>query len=217
MMMSPAAADADIVQSLSAPISPPSSSGVVAWDVDGDGTNDFRLRNTSNLFASFLDSNGGRLVVPSVLSARGVAKLQIGVSVGLGLPNAYKFHEDAQNVNWVTDYAQSGGVASTLSYFGWSYNESGYFGFKFTSEDGTHYGWGEMTIADRGNDGYGDNFIINRAYYESTAGASIQVGRTSVPEPTAVSFLCLLATGAAGLEVIRRRRATALKADEQPQ
>jgi len=39
----PQVAEAGIVQSTTLPLSPPSSGGSNFWDVDGDGTNDFKL------------------------------------------------------------------------------------------------------------------------------------------------------------------------------
>ncbi|MEQ1904091.1 MAG: PEP-CTERM sorting domain-containing protein [Pirellulaceae bacterium] len=197
---SPSIAGADVVQSLTAPISPPISDGTTFWDVDGDGTNDFALVNYFTSTAYFDDVNGGRLVVPAAAFNDGIAKLAIGLTVGTGLTAAYKFHAAAQNFNTIT---VSGVTGSDASNGGWVYGDTGFFGFKFTNASGTHFGWGEMTIADRGNAGNGDNYIINRAYYNDTANAAIQVGSTGVPEPSSAA---LLAMGAAGLATWRRRR-----------
>jgi hypothetical protein len=192
----PSAAEAVIVTAMNTPISPPGSSGTTNWDVDGDLTFDFALINSGMLYASFDDTNGGRLVVPAAATQDGIAKLPFGLTIGTGLAAAYKFHAGAQDVNTITS---SGGLGGDAAAGGWSLPETGYFGFKFTNGSGTHFGWGEITI-----DGtpLGAGFTINQAYYESTPNGSIQVG--AVPEASQMAALALLSLGAAGLKVWRR-------------
>ena len=199
----PAVADADIVQSTTAPISS-GGNGTNFWDVDGDGTNDFALRGGVNVLdnnavtARFDDLNGGRLVVPSDANAGGIARLPGSVSVGANLGTAYQFHFEAQGRNYITvDF----GVARNARDGGWTFfGETGFFGFRFTSGGDTFFGWGELTI---GGPNGSQGFTINRAFYNDTAGESIRVGATSsVPEPSGLAVLGMLAAGT----FARRRR-----------
>ena len=195
----PAVADADIVQSTTAPISPLGVTGTNFWDVDGDGTNDFEFRRrfsvVDNFFqANFNDQNGGRLVVPSDANAGGIARLPGSVSVGANLGTAYQFHSGAQIGNEITS---GRGLAFAARDGGWTFGETGFFGFRFTSGGDTFFGWGELTI------GGPNGFTINRAFYNDTAGESIRVGATSsVPEPSGLAVLGMLAAGT----FARRRR-----------
>ena len=201
---SPSTANADIVEAMGTPISPPESTGTMLWDIDGDGTDDFRIRNAFYGFgigALIDDLNDSRFVVPESLNSTGFSKLVEGFEVGPSLGADYKFHASAQFGNTLTF---SGVLGPNTAASGWEYGDTGFFGFTFDSAGTTHFGWGEVTIDDRGNAGDGDNFIISRAFYNSTGGASINVGDTgAVPEP---SSFALLAFGAAGLATWRRRQ-----------
>lgn len=87
----------------------------------------------------------------------------------------------------------------------WKLNNANYFGFKFIDESDSlvHYGWGIMVLGDTA--GTGTRAITN-VFYESQPSVGIVVGDTgAVPEPTS----SLLAAGAAGLSLLRRRRLAA--------
>jgi hypothetical protein len=93
-------------------------------------------------------------------------------------------------------------------------NKSGYLGFKFSSRGQNYFGWAKLHVtADhiKGETGY-----IPEYAYNTCPGQSITAGQTtSAPCPTAPtptpepSTLSLLALGAAGLRVLRRRRLAA--------
>ena len=98
----------------------------------------------------------------------------------------------------------------------------GYFGFKFTTASGVHYGGGQINIhGGTGGFVYGQGFTFTEAYYNDTVGASIQVGDTggspsSVPEidpASAGSVLSLVMGSLAMLERRRLRRAKAAEGD----
>jgi hypothetical protein len=103
--------------------------------------------------AFFDDSNGGRLVLSAGRTFAGISKLPYGVAIGTSLGAAYQFHAGGQRGNSIT--LSDGYTGNAAASGGWTYGDTGYFGFKFTSNAGvdTHFGWGEMRIADRGNAG----------------------------------------------------------------
>ena len=82
----------------------------------------------------------------------------------------------------------------------WKLNSPNYFGFRFFNEttSAVHYGWGRLTL---GATATSQPRFITEIYYETTPGTAITIG--AVPEPTAA----LLAAGATGLALLRRRRA----------
>jgi hypothetical protein len=95
-------------------------------------------------------------------------------------------------------------ASNTAATFGalagqWTANATNYFGFSFVGEDAAlHYGWGTAII--------GATFAtrtIGQLWYESVAGASITI--PAIPEPASAGLL--LAGGALGALVLRRRRA----------
>ena len=196
-------AEGDIIMSptVGAGIKPPAAPGSFYWDVDNDGTFDFRLLNLAGSFAYFDDQNGGRLVVQVTAVHNGILKLNAGFLVKNTVTGA-KFWAAAQVYNTITT---RGEIAGNASYGGWEIGDTGYFGFKFTDVGGTHYGWGEMTIS---GIPWGQGFTINEAYYEGTVGQQIVVGDTgAIPEPGTLSLLALGALGTLG----RRKRTAAAK------
>lgn len=82
--------------------------------------------------------------------------------------------------------------------------KTGFVGFEY---DGV-YGWIEVMLSDAGSPGYANEFKAIAYAYNTVAGATIDAGQgipTSTPEPDTAA-LGLLAAGAAGLAVWRRRR-----------
>jgi hypothetical protein len=178
-------------------IKPPAANGNFDWDVDNDGTFDFRLVNEATTCAWFDNLNGGRLVVPEDAGADGILKLNAGFLVRNTMTGA-KFWAGAQAYNTITAY---GGIGGDAGQGGWAVGNTGYFGFKFTNASGTHYGWGEMSITGAP---VGQGFTVNTAYYESTVNQQIAAGDTgAVPEPGSIGLLALGALG-----VLARRKRT---------
>lgn len=83
----------------------------------------------------------------------------------------------------------------------WALNSTNYFGFRFIGEDAAlHYGYGTIIIgATAGVRSVGE------IWYESAANTGITI--SAVPEPSSLAML--LAGGAVGALVLRRRRASA--------
>ena len=81
----------------------------------------------------------------------------------------------------------------------WVINKSGYLGFEFTFGGKTHFGCAHLNVTTFPVEGF-----ISEFAYDSVPGQSIQAGQTSaIPEPGTLS---LLALGAAGLAVLRKRK-----------
>ena len=214
----PQSAEAEIVRSTTLPLSPPASSGSNFWDVDGDGTNDFRLRNRASSSASLTEVGLARFVSPAARTDDGFAKLNAGFNVDGSMTAGYKFFSTAQRGISITTNGRIGGDAGAD---GWALGDTGYFGFKFSNTSGVHYGWGQMNLhGATGGFVVGQGFTFTQAYYNDTPGASIQVGDTGgsspVPEidpASAGSVLSLVMGSLAMLERRRLRRAKAAEGD----
>ena len=192
-------AETAVVSALNTPISPPSSTGSIDWDVDGDSNAEFRLGNASFVgfhSAVFTELNGA-FVAPSFRFSDGFAKLATGFVVGASMSGGFKF---LGNQTFIT-VTGGGSIGGDLGAQGWSLGDVGYFGFKFASGSNTYYGWGEISIHG-GSPGSG--FTIKRAYYDDTPGASIRVG---VPEPSTCALALLAAGGVAAYKGRRKKAA----------
>ena len=160
------------------------------WDVDGDGTNDFSLfvagaGSLSYLYLGFANADNA-VVGP------GFGKLDAGFTVG----STADFNRGGAGRLGIVGVG--GFLAGDALDGGWgSIDETGYIGFQFDIAGGTHYGWAEVTTDN-------EQAIINQAWYENVAGASINVA--AVPEVSQFSLgLGALAMGAAGLRRMRRQ------------
>jgi hypothetical protein len=214
----PQSAEAGIVQSTTLPMSPLASSGSNYWDVDGDGTNDFRLINVYSSAAVLAELGLARFIsrvnrTTYGTNTYGFAKLNAGFNVGGSLVAGYKFFNSAQTAIRITSFGFIGGDAFAG---GWAMGNTGYFGFKFSNGSGVHYGWGQINITGTPR---GQGYTFTDAYYNTTPDASITVGDTgaaSVPEidpASAGSVLSLVMGSLAMLERRRLRRAKAAEGD----
>ena len=122
------------------------------------------------------DSNGAEALGGNTI----IDATSSGWGAGGTMTNTYKGKEFPRKT--VGDWPNSGG--------------SGYLGFYFQDTDGTHTGWAEITTWSTPTDA---SFTLDRYAYDNTPNSSI----ATAPEP---STLSLLATGAAGLLELRRRR-----------
>ncbi len=208
----PHSANATPIQSTSLPLSPPSSSNVGSndWDVDGDGTTDFRLRNAlistsiSSRPAALLvemgqstaAANYARLVSPAGKTFNGFARLGAGFVVGQTMTGGFKFNS-AGGGPTVTFDGQIGSIGTQ----GWAVGDIGYFGFQFTATDGHHFGWGQMQITGSPK---GQGFTFLQAYYNNVPGASISVGAVPEIDPASAGSVMSLVMGS--LAMLERRR-----------
>lgn len=178
---------------------PTSSPGTTAWDVDGNSTTDFNLNlnfTSSAPLASFQPLGANRLLGYGTATLANVAASDPVNAAAIA----------AHPLGGI--FMTSNGLNAQLLF---SDNTPGQFGFMFTSGSSTYYGWGTLTVQPGAN-----RFTISEAYYNSVAGAGINVGEVpvaavsepsvtlaTVPEP---SNMALLAIGSAGVVAWRARR-----------
>jgi len=72
-----------------------------------------------------------------------------------------------------------------------------YIGIRFADDGNTHYGWIQLDIASDASE-----ITINGWAYNDVANGAITAGQEAVPEP---SSLALLAAGAVGIRLLRKR------------
>lgn len=104
-----------------------------------------------------------------------------------------------------------GGSSTFLTGGPWL-NKSGYLGFRFTTSGGQfHYGWADFGISVSSDGRAGEAFFGPYAY-DTVPDQSIRAGQTSAtPEP---GTLGLLALGALGLGLWRRKKQEAVTSDK---
>ena len=211
----PQSADAVPIQSTTLPLTPTTTGDYTYWDVDGNGTDDLRMyaySSTSSAFFSQRADLSGRFVFPQngvpnpANKAIAMTKLSAGVTIGSNLGTANRFLSDQRNFAMV----KSAAIGSAAAASGWALGDIGYFGFKFTNSSGVHYGWGQLDIhGQTGGFAFGEAFTITNAYYESTPGASINVGDTgasAVPEIDPASAGSVMSLVIGSLAMLERRR-----------
>lgn len=200
-------AEAVPIQSPTVPISPPAN-GYANWDVDGDGTTDFRLARSSSGPSATMDGNlnpNNRVIAltRTQFPFDNIAKLASGFAVGASPVAGFNFNPRSS-----IEMTADGSVDADAQRGGWATGDIGFFGFRFSNTSGLHFGWAELSLHG-GETGY----TILRSYYNDIAGASINVGDTGaapVPEidpASAGSVLSLVMGSLAMLERRRSRRA----------
>ncbi len=205
-------ADAALVASATIPsggLVSPSSPGTINWDIDNDGTDDFRFSFNSSGFSStyygslYMSDLGDARVARPDGSSNIFAKLSSGAKLGTAA-DGLSFNAAREIRTLVISYSGTNITGYYPANGGWSLGDTGYFGFKFTSSGNTHYGWAEMTLSS----GSQPWATINEAWYNDTPDGEVTVG--VVPEPAEVGLgLGALALGAAGLRRIRQKRKAA--------
>jgi len=214
----PQSADAVPIQSSTVPLTP-TLGAYTYWDVDGNGTDDLRMyaySSTSSAFFSQRADLSGRFVFPQngvpnpANKAIAMTKLSAGVTIGSNLGTANRFLSDQRNFGMVTSTGTGPTIGPAAAASGWAIGDIGYFGFKFTNTSGVHYGWGQLDIhGQTGGYAFGEAFTITNAYYESTPGASINVGDTgasAVPEIDPASAGSVMSLVIGSLAMLERRR-----------
>ena len=200
-------ADATPIQSTTLPLSPPATNGSTFWDVDGDGTDDFKLQNLGG-FAYLTELGAARFVAPGSRTIEdGFAKLTAGFNVGGTMTGGFNFFASDNDFITITG---SGNIGADASEQGWSIGDIGYFGFKFTNTTGVHYGWGQLNLhGATGSFVAGQGFTFTEAYYNSDPNAPIAVGDTgsaAVPEIDPASAGSVMSLVIGSLAMLERRR-----------
>lgn len=160
----------------------------IPWNIDGIGGNEIQFSVTNGTQTIYLNNAAnafGALLSPS----------------GITMPNRATSYVVGPSVTgpFNTGFAM---LRSNSAYDigGFADNVAGYFGFRFTPNATTLYGWASITF----EFGPGGGLTVNEWAYEQT-GAPIQVG--AVPEPAvAAAGLGALALGAAGLRRWRKSK-----------
>jgi hypothetical protein len=185
----------------------PTSEGTSNWDIDNDGTNEFSLNlSFTNPASSYTytylrigELGNTRVALQDGATADTFQKLSAGAKLGTA-SDALGFNPNGLTRIVASAYSgYSVYVDDPLRNGGWSVGDTGYFGFKFTKDGNTHYGWAEMTLSS-----LSPSATINEAWYNDTPDGAVTVG--VVPEPAHVGLgLGALALGAAGLRRMRQR------------
>ena len=197
--LSPAVGKAAVISVTGAPVSLSLSDGVGSiayWDVDGDGSSDFRLANRSfygslyQLFAS--NGSNGRGLVGTSTSADNAVALNTSFNVGPTL---------ASGLTWGYGQVEYRIIMSTNGYIGrdWS-NGFGqgdnFFGFRFDKAGSLYYGVGVVNF-----DSPNQLVTISSWSYNDVADQPVHVA-DPVPGPIGLAGL---AAGAAWTRKLRKR------------
>jgi hypothetical protein len=205
-------ANAAIVASTTIPtggLVSPTSHGTSNWDIDNDGAVEFSfslsvydMYTYTSIFVFIGELGNTRVAGEDGATVNTFKKLSAGAKLGTA-SDALGFNTNNQLATVAFNYGGSD-VSTGVSFQngGWSVGDTGYFGFKFTKDGNTHYGWAEMTLS-----ATSVQFTINEAWYNDTPDGAVTIGvGGAVPEPAEVGLgLGVLALGAAGLRRMRQR------------
>lgn len=173
------------------------------WDVDGNGSKEFRFHGTgSYLYMDSIGSNGRGLVqAAGMTNADAFQKLAMDSVVGPNLAGGYKWGGAGQAGRLMLSSSLNSNIvigkdAKDGDFVG---GGSQYFGFRFTKGVNLFYGWGELNF-DLAN----GQLSVTRWAYNNIPNFPIPVGLT-LPEPSTAS-LALLGLGLGGLRAFRARK-----------
>jgi hypothetical protein len=191
------------------------------WDVDGNGTSEFRLfKDRSDLYLVSYLLNGRGLIGPANAAGPGsypdeVRALQQSFIVGPTLAYGYVWGKDSTYRNALLPY-DNGNVGGPNFWLGYDFlgftGGDNFFGFRFLKDNELLYGVGVINF-----DFVNGIVTIDRWAYESTPNTPVHVTAiadnvTTIPEPGTAS-LTLLGLGAGGVRAWRaRKKAEVLKA-----
>jgi hypothetical protein len=179
-------------------------------DLNHDGTNDFGLLVTYSQFARMyrfsleLDAGKNSFLLGTVTKdAVCAAALPRGVKVG---PKA-RLHS-GKGVMY--DYYR---VSNTFVEHScaWNWGKTAYLGLKFSIKGKTHFGWARVQSMERGSSillGYAYETVPNRPIITGKTKGPSEVSpdaTTAVNRPAKPATLGVLATGAPGLSIWRRK------------
>ncbi len=152
-------------------------------DLNGDGTTEFDIQQFETLLKA-ADISGGTALALDGGSPSRVANLPVGSLIGPGLGFG---SPGADQLTGISDGSPAGNFQVS--------DGAGYIGVQFQLAGDTHYGFVGYEGAGAENSANGRVFALG---YETTPNVAI----AAVPEPTS---LVMLAAGAAGLSLYRRR------------
>ena len=221
----PQSAEATPIQSTTVPLTP-TVGDYTYWDIDGNGTDDFGMYAYSSQSSAYFSQDpfvggqpgnlSGRFVFPQngvpnpAENTIAMTKLSVGVTIGSNLGTANRFISGTLGFGMVTSTGTGPTITPEAAASGWALGDIGYFGFKFTNTSGVHYGWAQIDIhGQTGGYALSESFTITNAYYESTPGASINVGDTgasAVPEIDPASAGSVMSLVIGSLAMLERRR-----------
>jgi hypothetical protein len=200
--LSPAAGKAAMIKVTGSPVSlsPTAGDGATSfWDVDSDGSNDFRLRvYGETLFLGSNGSNGRGLIAPFFTD--NVQALNTSFNVGPTLAS-YAWGKGNTSGYPYRNMMYSNGAIGYDWNFGFGQGDN-FFGFRFEKTDGLHYGFAVVNF-----DSPNKLVTISKWAYNNVANGSVHVeaitaDSTAVPGPIGLAGL---AAGAAWTRKLRKR------------
>ena len=200
--LSPAAGKAAVIKVTGSPVSlsPTAGNGATSfWDVDSDGSNDFRLFNIfGSIYFGSDGSNGRGLIAPFFTD--NVQALNTSFNVGPTLASNVWGAGSNSGLSSRHMMYPNGGIGYDWNYgFGQGDN---FFGFRFNKPDGLHYGYAVVNF-----DSPNKLVTISRWAYNNVADGIAHVETiTTDPSPVPGPIgLAGLAAGAAWTRKLRKR------------